>query len=516
MLGGLALAGDGVPTSRPARALKGSSSSFVRSWDGLPLSQVQMRGLGDANVGRDTIFGFQTIGKTLVMSEIAKGKDALARVIFASFPTCVDANQHTASGSQIDVLVGFATGDIIWLDPLTARYSRYNKSGCITSSPVTSILWLPPAPPTSPTSPAGDNGLTSPRSNLFVTSHADGSIVLWDKDKEDWNGFLAQPFPAPASVANTPGLGGGGFARGSEWSSSSEGGATRGEGGGGKVAAGQEDMVVSRPPTTADRKGQSTAKFNPVAHWRLSKKAITAFAFSPDLTLCAAVGDDGCLRIIDAVEEKLLDVFSSYFGALNCVAWSPDGRFVVTGGQDDLCTVYAPLEQHVVAHCQGHASWVKGVAWDAWRSEDRTLRFASVGEDCKLVLWDLSSASLTRPKAHAHPHVRRHSTSSQTSLHRRSISESGPHLPLDPSERAGPAFHPAPRRDDVSLLQPIMVKTLSTDLFSDVHILPEYLILGTRVGQVRQYDRPPTGDGSLTGLSSEFAASVVRIDARAR
>ena len=51
-----------------------------------------------------------------------------------------------------------------------------------------------------------------------------------------------------------------------------------------------------------------------------------------------------------------------------------------TGGQDDLCTVYAPLEQHVVAHCQGHASWVKGVAWDAWRSEDRTLRFASVGE----------------------------------------------------------------------------------------------------------------------------------------
>jgi len=61
-----------------------------------------------------------------------------------------------------------------------------------------------------------------------------------------------------------------------------------------------------------------------------------------------------------------------------------------------------------------------------------------------------------------------------------------------------------------------MVKTLSTDLFSDVHILPEYLILGTRVGQVRQYDRPPTGDGSLTGLSSEFAASVVRIDARAR
>lgn len=28
------------------------------------------------------------------------------------------------------------------------------------------------------------------------------------------------------------------------------------------------------------------------------------------------------------------------------------------------------------------------------------MRFASVGEDCKLIMWDLSSAALTRPKAH--------------------------------------------------------------------------------------------------------------------
>lgn len=74
MLGGLALAAEGAATSRPARALKGSSSSFVRSWEGLPLSQVQLRGIGDANAGRDTVFGFQTIGKALAMSEIAKGK----------------------------------------------------------------------------------------------------------------------------------------------------------------------------------------------------------------------------------------------------------------------------------------------------------------------------------------------------------------------------------------------------------------------------------------------------------
>ncbi|GAA5885477.1 hypothetical protein JCM6882_009635 [Rhodosporidiobolus microsporus] len=504
--------GGAVATTRPARAFKGSSSSFIRSWEGLPLSQVQLRTMTEANAGRDTIFGFQTMGKTVVWSEIAKGKkDALSRIIFASFPTCIDANQHTASNTQVDVLIGFSTGDILWMDPLTARYSRFNKSGIITSSPITSILWLPPAPPAAdstsspPQTPSSPSNTADNRSNLFLTSHADGTMLIWDKDREDWNGFV------PTSVPH--GLNGAAAGKENEWSL---GGATMGAG---KVAEGSEDMVVSRPAAT-DKKGQSTSKFNPVSHWKLSRKAITAFAFSPDLQLCAAVGEDGCLRIIDAVEEKLLDTFSSYFGALNCVAFSPDGRFVVTGGQDDLCTVYAPLEQHVVAHCQGHASWVSSVAWDPWRSEDRTMRFVSVGDDCKVVLWDLSSAALTRPKAHAHPHARRHSASSQLSLPRRSISESHSPLPTDltnaPVERTGPSFHPAPRRDDVSLLQPVLVKTLSNDVFTGIKILPDFVITGSRAGQVKQFDRPPVTEGLLGGLRNEFAASVVRIDARAR
>lgn len=65
------------------------------------------------------------------------------------------------------------------------------------------------------------------------------------------------------------------------------------------------------------------------------------------------MGDDGCLRIIDTSLEILLETFAGYFGALKCVSWSPDGRFVLTGGQDDLCTVYAVLEQRLVARCQG-------------------------------------------------------------------------------------------------------------------------------------------------------------------
>ncbi|GAA5957676.1 hypothetical protein JCM3765_001476 [Sporobolomyces pararoseus] len=503
--GELATSTSPVASSRPNRALRGTTSSFIRSWEGLPLSQVQLKTIAEANAGKETIFGFQTMGKGVFWSEIAKGKkDPLSRIVFSAFPTCIDVSQHTASHTQIDLLIGFATGDIIWIDPLTAKYTRLNKSGVITSSPVTSISWLPPASASSDTASLpslSSSALPENRSNLFLTSHADGTVLIWDKDREDWNGFV----PKDPSVARSIASG-----KENEWSDPR---IAHGEEG--KAVLGREELIVSKPPTL-DKKGQSVAgKFNPVSHWKVSRHAINSFAVSPDQQFCATVGEDGCLRIIDLVEEKLLDSYASYFGSLTCVSWSPDGRFVVTGGQDDLLTVYAPHEQHIVAHCPGHTSWVTRVAFDPERTEERTMRFVSIGEDCKLILWDLSSAALTRPKAHIHSHHRRHSASSQLSLHRRSTSElSSSHLPLAASERDGPLFHPPPRRDDISVLQPIMVKTLSHDILSSLALLPEFIILGARGGQVSQYDRPPVGD--LSGLNNEFAASVVRIDHRAR
>lgn len=157
------------------------------------------------------------------------------------------------------------------------------------------------------------------------------------------------------------------------------------------------------------------------------------------------------------------------------------------------------------------------------------MRFASVGEDCKLILWDLSSAALTRPKAHVcratacsesaltslhtqlHTHNRRHSITSQR--------ESMSHLPLSAAatERSDPVFHPAPRRDDVALLQPVMVKALSNDIFAGLFYLPEYIVTLSRSGQIKQFDRPPElEEGRLLGIRNEFASSVVALDRRAR
>jgi Ras family protein T1 len=95
----------------------------------------------------------------------------------------------------------------------------------------------------------------------------------------------------------------------------------------------------------------------------------------------------------------MIDIFTSYYGGMICVCWSPDGKYIVTGGQDDLVSIWSLWEHKIIARCQGHSSWVSCVAFDPWRCDERNYRFGSVGDDCKLLLWDFGVGMLHRPKA---------------------------------------------------------------------------------------------------------------------
>lgn len=71
----------------------------------------------------------------------------------------------------------------------------------------------------------------------------------------------------------------------------------------------------------------------------------------------------------------------------------------MTGGQDDLVSIWSLEARQIVARCPGHHSWVTSVAFDPWRCDDRNYRFGSVGEDRRLLLWDFNVGMLHRPKA---------------------------------------------------------------------------------------------------------------------
>ena len=114
---------------------------------------------------------------------------------------------------------------------------------------------------------------------------------------------------------------------------------------------------------------------NPIYRWligsygetgsnRNDDYCINEFAFSPCGSNLAVVSQDGFLRVFDYHNMELLGFARSYFGGFLCVCWSPDGRYVVVGGQDDLVTIWSFNEKRVLARGQGHKSWVSVVAFD--------------------------------------------------------------------------------------------------------------------------------------------------------
>ena len=66
---------------------------------------------------------------------------------------------------------------------------------------------------------------------------------------------------------------------------------------------------------------------------------------------------------------QLIGSMRSYFGGLLCCAWSPDARYIATGGEDDLLTMFCVAESRVICRGQGHKSWIAQVAFDAYTTQ---------------------------------------------------------------------------------------------------------------------------------------------------
>nr|XP_053644405.1 WD repeat-containing protein 20-like isoform X1 [Cherax quadricarinatus] len=105
---------------------------------------------------------------------------------------------------------------------------------------------------------------------------------------------------------------------------------------------------------------------NPLYRWVIGEGSINEFAFSPCSKFLAVVSQDGYLKVFNFDTMDLVGSARSYYGGLLCVCWSPDGRYVVTGGEDDLITIWSFHEKRVVARGQGHKSWVTVVAFDSY------------------------------------------------------------------------------------------------------------------------------------------------------
>ena len=199
----------------------------------------------------DSILCFANINRALQWLDLTSDSyfkaEHLTKVLFTkAHMLCHDANELTKTPNHIDLVAGSSAGDIVWYEPFSQRYNRINKNGVVNLSPVSDVKWIPGS------------------ECLFVASHMDGTLVVYDKERED-----AAFVPEEGTVSleqNGEAL----------------------------------DAAALRINKSVNSKNQKT---NPVASWKISNQRINQMAFSPDCQHLAVVSEDGSLRIIDYLKE---------------------------------------------------------------------------------------------------------------------------------------------------------------------------------------------------------------------
>ncbi|ESZ96715.1 hypothetical protein SBOR_2859 [Sclerotinia borealis F-4128] len=418
----------------------------------------------------DGYFAFANISRAFQWLDLSSpNKDHLLKILFTkAHCLCHDVNQVTKGPNHIDLMMGFSTGEIIWFEPFTQKYSRLNKNGIINSTPVTQIRWIPGS------------------ENLFLASHMDGSLVAYDKERED-AAFVPEE-AGPETNGSVP---------------SEE-----------YLDSASKSKAKLRIDKSVHSKNQ---KFNPVSFWKLSNQPINNFAFSPDNRHLAVVSENGTLRIIDYLKEQLLDIYNSYFGGLTCVCWSPDGKYVLSGGQDDLVSIWSMADSAIIARCTGHTSWVTAVACDPWRCDDRNYRFGSVGEDGKLLLWDFSVGMLHRPKAASVRQRGSISSRMPSSLQRvesqgttatASRFRSNSSLSNGEGQSENTVDHPVEPRAKISMLPAVCSKTVAQDPICSLEFTEDHIITSDKAGHIRTWNRPKDHEDSDDADADVVAPSL--------
>jgi WD40 repeat protein len=94
---------------------------------------------------------------------------------------------------------------------------------------------------------------------------------------------------------------------------------------------------------------------------------VNSVAFSPDATLIASAsgeaGQTGELRVWDTDEGASPIILTGHTGSIHCVAFSPNGKRVVSGGADKVVRRWDPVKGSMVGTFIGHSSNVNSVAF---------------------------------------------------------------------------------------------------------------------------------------------------------
>ena len=166
----------------------------------------------------------------------------------------------------------------------------------------------------------------------------------------------------------------------------------------GREASGQQPTMKaesSQPQTgqtgakpAVEVKGEGCAGAKLKGH----KKPVNTLAFSPDGKLLVSGGADGAIKLWALPEGKLLATLTGHSGGsvgVAGVAFSSDGKLLASGGADSTIKLWTLPKDKPLTTLGGHTGWITSVAV----SPDGKL-LASASRDNTVKLWGLPEGKL--------------------------------------------------------------------------------------------------------------------------
>jgi len=146
-----------------------------------------------------------------------------------------------------------------------------------------------------------------------------------------------------------------------------------------------------------------------------------------------------------------------------------------------MVSIFSVQERRLVGRGVGHHSWVTGLAFDPVVSTDRAYRFGSVGDDGRLLLWELSSGTLVMPKQMGNVRMDRtlsvvsasgNPAASTTSLVRTAST----------TVQGQTTYHPVIPRRECPTLAPIVGSRVDDDPLCQIHFREKEIITTCKEG----------------------------------